>query len=73
MFWAVIVDFLVVIFIFVPKVEKYALIYTIFWGFMTALVRILANIDIHFMGQVFNQYLWEVLCRLMTKKQKATL
>ena len=49
--------------LFVPKLQKTALVYCIIWGFLTALARICANINLHDWGYTFGRYGFEFLIR----------
>ncbi|KAA1247029.1 DoxX-like family protein [Aquimarina sp. RZ0] len=59
-----ILDFVVAVFIFIPKTQKYTLWYAVFWGLLTALARIVANFYWDFPIQSIHQNLHEVLYRL---------
>jgi len=59
-----ILDFLVGIAIFIPKLKRYALIYACFWGLMTALARVVSGFYIDFIWQSIHQNLYETLYRL---------
>lgn len=59
-----ILDFIVAVLIFVPKIEVYALWYAFAWGILTALARIVANFYIDFPLQSIHQNLYQVIYRL---------
>ena len=59
-----ILDFIIAILIFIPKVSKFALWYAIIWGLLTAFARIVANFYIDFPWQSIHQNLYGVLYRL---------
>ncbi len=59
-----ILDFILAVLIFIPKVAKYALIYAVIWGLLTALARIVANFYLDFPLQSLHQNLYEVIYRL---------
>ncbi|MFD2561452.1 hypothetical protein [Aquimarina rubra] len=59
-----ILDFILAILIFIPKVQIYALWYAVIWGLLTALARIVANFYWEFPLQSIHQNLYEVLYRL---------
>ncbi|MBN4061571.1 MAG: hypothetical protein COA57_06450 [Flavobacteriales bacterium] len=59
-----VLDFLVSILIFIPKVAKPALIYIVFWGLLTALARVYANFYSNFALETISQWLHETLWRL---------
>ena len=65
LFVAGVLDLVAVVFLFVPKIDKYALLYCILWGFLTALARPVAYIQ---PGPVFwisvHQSLYEFFVRL---------
>ncbi len=50
-----ILDFLVAVLIFLPKVARLALLYMIIWGFLTALARIWTNFDFENIGAHLHQ------------------
>ncbi len=59
-----ILDFILAVLIFIPKVSTYALWYAIAWGILTALARITANFYIDFPLQSIHQNLHETIYRL---------
>jgi len=59
-----ILDFVVAIVIFIPKIAKPALIYAIIWGGLTAIARLVGHFYFDFLGITFNQWTWEVIIRL---------
>jgi len=59
-----ILDFILAVLIFIPKVSKYALWYAIAWGLLTAFARITANFYIDFPWQSIHQNLHETIYRL---------
>ncbi|TCI85301.1 hypothetical protein [Tenacibaculum sp. M341] len=59
-----IIDFILAVVIFIPKIDKYAIIYAIIWGLLTAFARIVANFYIDFPLQSLHQNLHQVLYRL---------
>lgn len=59
-----ILDFILAVLLFVPKVEKYALWYAIIWGTLTALARIVANFYMDFPIASIHQNLHESMYRL---------
>lgn len=59
-----VLDILIAIFIFVPKITKYALWYAIFWGIATASARIVANFDVNFFTSSIHQFLYQVIYRI---------
>src|SRR6056297_482882 len=65
LFVAGVLDLVAVVFLFVPKIDKYALMYCILWGFLTALARPVAYIQ---PGPVFwiglHQSVYEFFVRL---------
>jgi len=65
LFVAGVLDLVAVVFLFVPKIDKYALMYCILWGFLTALARPVAYIE---PGPVFwvsvHQSMYEFFVRI---------
>ncbi len=59
-----IIDFILAVLIFIPKLAKYALWYAVVWGLLTAFARIVANFYIDFPLQSIHQNFHEVLYRL---------
>lgn len=59
-----ILDFLISILLFVPKVSKYALLYAFIWGTITAIARFTSNFDANFIGSSFHQTIYLVIYRL---------
>lgn len=59
-----IIDFILAVVIFIPKIDKYAIIYAVIWGLLTAFARIVANFYIDFPLQSLHQNLHQVLYRL---------
>ncbi|WP_299211513.1 hypothetical protein [uncultured Aquimarina sp.] len=59
-----ILDFILAILIFIPKVQVYALWYAVVWGLLTAMARIVANFYWDFALQSIHQNLYEVLYRI---------
>jgi len=59
-----ILDFLIAIAVFIPKVAKPILIYAVFWGFLTALARIVSGLTYDISLSIFHQYLYLTIYRL---------
>jgi len=57
-------DFIVALLLFVPEVSRYALIYCIIWGTLTALARLTAGFDMDFALSTLNQWTFETVYRL---------
>ena len=57
-------DFVVAVGIFLPKADRYILIYATIWGGLTALARIYANFDATFPGESLSEWLHETIFRL---------
>lgn len=57
-------DFLVALFIFLPKSTRWALIYATIWGLLTAFARIVSGITYDFTQGIFHQYLFTTVFRL---------
>jgi len=58
-----ILDILILPLLFVKSISKYVLIYTFFWGFLTAFARIIAHFDSNFVSQIMHQYSFEFVVR----------
>ena len=61
---AALLDFIIAILIFVPRVSVYALWYAFIWGILTAFARIVANFQIDFPLQSLHQDFYETIYRL---------
>lgn len=59
-----IIDFIIAIFIYVPKLSKITLIYASLWGIITALARIISGVKYGFSLEVFHQYFYLTLYRI---------
>lgn len=59
-----IIDFVIAIGVFVPKIAKPFLIYATFWGIATALARLISPLTYGFSLDIFHQYLYLVLYRI---------
>ncbi|WP_442265823.1 hypothetical protein ACSIGC_16220 [Tenacibaculum sp. ZS6-P6] len=59
-----ILDFVIAVLIFIPKLSKYVLIYAVVWGLLTALARVAANFYWDFPIQSLHQNLYQVIYRL---------
>ncbi|WP_421897736.1 hypothetical protein [Marinoscillum sp.] len=59
--WA---DVALSILIFIPKTDRWALLYAAVWGFATAAARIWANIHFDFLLPTLNQWTFETVMRL---------
>ncbi len=64
LFIAAIIDFIVAIGIFIPRITKICLLYCFIWGILTALARIVANFSFDFPLQTLHQNLYTVLYRI---------
>ncbi|MEL7001216.1 MAG: hypothetical protein AAFN93_00635 [Bacteroidota bacterium] len=64
LWYAGIIDFIVAIAIFIPFVDKAALIYAVIWGFSTSIARVWANFDVDFTLLSLHQWLFETVFRL---------
>lgn len=62
--FAGVLDFVVAMALFVPKLTRMALIYAMFWGLLTAFARIVANFQSDFFMQTIHQELYGTLYRL---------
>ena len=59
-----VLDFILAVLLFIPKVDKYALIYAVVWGLLTALARLVANFYWEFPLQSLHQNVYQVIYRL---------
>jgi len=59
-----ILDFLVGVLIFVPKLSRYALIYACIWGLLTSFARIVSGFYMDFIWQSIHMNLYETIYRL---------
>lgn len=64
LFIAGILDFIIAITLFVPKLAKAALIYASFWGFITAFARIASGLSYDVSFSILHQYMYLVIFRL---------
>ncbi len=59
-----VLDLILAVGIFLPKVDKYFLLYAAFWGLATAFARIVANFNIDYYADALHQYIYQVVYRL---------
>ena len=59
-----ILDFVVAIAIFIPRISYVALVYAFVWGGLTAIARLVGHFHIAFLWNSFSQWTWEMLIRL---------
>ncbi len=59
-----ILDFILAVLIFVPRITVYALWYAVIWGLLTAFARIVANFYLDFPLNSIHQNLYETLYRI---------
>jgi len=59
-----VLDFVISILIFIPRVSKYALLYAVVWGGLTALARTWAYFELDFIMQSLHQHLYQTLYRV---------
>ncbi|PKV52896.1 hypothetical protein ATE84_5027 [Aquimarina sp. MAR_2010_214] len=59
-----ILDFVVAIAIFIPRISYAALVYAFVWGSLTAIARLVGHFHIEFLWNSFSQWTWEMLIRL---------
>lgn len=64
LFVAGVLDFIIAIAIFIPKLSKPALLYACFWGLVTALARIFSGFHYDFSLSIIHQYLYLTIYRL---------
>lgn len=57
-------DLVMSVLIFIPKLSKYALLYMMFWGFATAFARFASGFNADFIGMSFHNYTFLVVYRL---------
>ncbi|MEL6538957.1 MAG: hypothetical protein AAFQ98_26305 [Bacteroidota bacterium] len=58
-----VIDFVVVVLIFVPSLAKPALVWAFVWGTLTSLARLVANFDATFFVSTLSQWWWETVLR----------
>ncbi|WP_282084869.1 hypothetical protein [Aquimarina algiphila] len=59
-----IIDFLIAITIFIPRLSYPSLLYAFIWGGLTAIARLTGHFHVDFLGNTFSQWTWEVIIRL---------
>lgn len=59
-----ILDFIVAIAIFIPRIAKFALLYACIWGLLTAFARIIGNFIFDFPWQTLHQYTYQMVYRI---------
>lgn len=59
------IDLLVAILLFVPKLSKWVVLYAFIWGILTALARMLSGLHDGFFLAIFHQYFFETVYRLV--------
>ncbi len=59
-----ILDFVIAITIFIPRLSYPSLLYAFIWGGLTAIARLVGHFHIDFFATTFNQWTWEVIIRL---------
>tara|TARA_B100000809_G_scaffold118758_1_gene117043 strand:+ start:3284 stop:4153 length:870 start_codon:yes stop_codon:yes gene_type:complete len=64
LFTAGILDFIVVVFIFIPKLQKIGLIYAVIWGVGTAFARIASGLSYDVSFSIIHQYLYTTIYRI---------
>ncbi len=64
LYWAGIIDLVLAIGIFLPRIAPAFLLYAFVWGLMTAAARLVANFQTDFMMESFHQWTFEVVYRL---------
>ncbi|MFD0962636.1 hypothetical protein [Pseudofulvibacter geojedonensis] len=64
LFIAGILDFIIAIGIFIPKLYKPILMYAIFWGSITAIARIASGLTYDVSINIFHQYLYQTIYRV---------
>ena len=64
LFVAGVLDFIIAIAIFIPKLSRMALLYACFWGLLTAFARIVSGFHYDFSLSIMHQYLYLTIYRL---------
>ena len=64
LFIAGVLDFVIVLLLFFPKTQKFAIYYTLIWGLLTALARTVAFFDLDFPFQTLHQNSYQTLVRI---------
>ncbi|WP_103069997.1 hypothetical protein [Aquimarina sediminis] len=59
-----ILDFVVAIAIFIPRISYATLVYAFIWGGLTAMARLVGHFHMAFLWNSFSQWTWEMLIRL---------
>ncbi|MDY8136640.1 hypothetical protein [Aquimarina sp. 2201CG5-10] len=59
-----VLDFVVAIAIFIPRISYAALVYAFIWGGLTAMARLVGHFHVEFLANSFSQWTWEMLIRL---------
>lgn len=59
-----ILDFIVSLLIFIPKISKYALFYAFIWGLLTSFARIFAGFSLDYFWELLHLNLYQVVYRL---------
>ncbi|WP_103867161.1 hypothetical protein [Aquimarina sp. I32.4] len=59
-----VLDFVIAIAIFIPRISYIALVYAFVWGGLTAIARLTGHFYVDFLGDTFSQWTWEVFIRL---------
>jgi len=60
-----VIDILIAVFIFIPKLAKWALFYAFIWGTVTALARIVSGLHYEVSLGILHQYLFETIYRIV--------
>ena len=60
-----VIDILIAIFIFIPKLAKWTLFYAFIWGTVTAFARIVSGLHYEFSLGILHQYLFETIYRIV--------
>jgi hypothetical protein len=64
LFTAGILDFIAVLFIFIPKLQKTGLIYACIWGLVTAFARVFSGFSYDISFSIIHQYLYATVFRI---------
>jgi hypothetical protein len=58
------IDIVFSVLIFIPKISKYVILYLVFWGFATAIARLVSGYNHNFIMYSFHNYSYLVIFRL---------
>ena len=64
LFTAGVLDLIVAVIIFIPKLQKIGLIYAVIWGIATAFARVLSGLSYDISFSIIHQFLYTTIYRL---------